>query len=340
MTGPADLPVRRVQLPVPFPLRTVNVYLTAGPHGTVLIDTGCYSPEASAMLDREIAAFAARRGPLRAIVVTHHHPDHVGMAGRLQQRFGVPVVTSPGEAALFPVVWAPAGQREEIAFYRDHGTPLGVLAAIRREYREILAVVRPLPDVLPAGPRALRLAGLTFRPVITPGHSPAHLCLYHAASKTLFAGDAVLRGITPNVGWYPYVGPDPLADFLASFASIEALPVRRALTGHRDPIRGVAARLAELRAHHAARLAAVRTILDGGARTGYEVAVALFGRLTPQQLRLGLVEALAHLEYLRRRGRAAARRRSRGVVYCLAGAPGAAGATHGPEVWRVSIGRP
>lgn len=321
-----SLAVRRLVLPVPFPLRTVNVYLVAGPGGTLLVDTGYYSRETWTLLTGEIARFAARRGPLRAIVVTHHHPDHVGMAGRLQQRFGVPVVMAAGEAALLPRVWAVSGQQEELTFYREHGTPSGALAAIRREYRDILADVLPLPDVSPAGSGALRLAGLTFRPLVTPGHSPAHLCLYHGPSRTLFVGDELLPGITPNIGWYPYVGPDPLSDFLESFRSIEALRVRRALPGHRGAIRDVTARIAELRVHHAQRLAAVRTILDGSARTGYEVASALFGRLTPQQMRLGLVEALAHLEYLRRRGRVTAERRRRGVVYRRAGAQASAGA--------------
>jgi glyoxylase-like metal-dependent hydrolase (beta-lactamase superfamily II) len=309
------LAVRRLSLPVPFPLRTVNVYLVGGPAGTLLVDTGYYARETWTVLTRAIAAFARRAGALRAIAVTHHHPDHIGMAGRLQQRFGVPVVMAAGEAALLPRVWAVSGQQEELAFYRAHGAPSATLAAIRAEYRGILADVLPLPDCSPAAAGPLLLAGLTFRPVVTPGHSPAHLCLFHAASQTLFVGDQVLAVITPNIGWYPYVGPDPLRDFFDSFGSIEALPVRRALPGHRDVIRNVKTRIAELRAHHADRLAAVQAILDRGAATGYEVACGLFGALSPQQMRLGLVEALAHLEHLRRRGLVAAERRARGVVY-------------------------
>ncbi len=307
--------VRRLALPIPFPLRTANVYLIAGPAGVLLIDTGFYTRQGWTLLLRGIAEFTARRGPLRVIVLTHHHPDHVGMAGRLQQRFGVPVLTSAGEAALLPQVWAAAGQRDELAFYREHGTPRPVLAAIREEYRDILAAVRPLPHVQPVGADRLTLAGMAFRLVVTPGHSPAHLCLFHPASRTLFVGDELLPVITPNIGWYPYVGPDPLRDFLASFRSIESLPVRRALPGHRGVIRDVPARIAELRAHHAHRLAAVRTILDGCALTGYDVARGLFGTLSPKQMRLGLVEALAHLEYLRRRGLVAAARRAGRLVY-------------------------
>lgn len=313
----ASLRVQQVTLPVPFPLRTANVYLVATPEGTVLIDTAFYTPAAWGGLVRAVTAFTETWGPLCAIVLTHHHPDHIGMAGRLQQRYGVPVLASPGEAALIPQVWGPGADGGGTAFYRDHGMPAAVLDDITKEIDDLLAVLAPLPRVDGVIPRRpLVLGGLAFTPVVTPGHSPAHLCLYHAPSGVLLVGDQLLPRITPNIGWYPYTSPDPLRDFLRSLGVIEQLPVRQALPGHGPAMWNTGARIAELRAHHAARLTATRALLDGNTLTGHQVALGLFGTdLSSQEVRLAMVEAIAHLEHLRHQGEVVLDRRGPQAVY-------------------------
>lgn len=300
----AGLHVHQVTLPVPFPVRTANVYLIGAPEGTVLVDTGFYTPEAWERLARAVAEFTDAAGPLRAIVLTHHHPDHVGMAGRLQRHHGVPVLASAGEARLTAEVWDPRFPASDTEFYREHGMPAPVLESIMDEHRYLFATLPPLPEVerIPVD-RPLTLAGLRFAPVITPGHSPAHLCLFHEASGILVVGDHLLPRITPNIGWYPYTPPDPLRDFLHSLRVIEQLPVRQAFPGHGPAMRNVRARIAELRTHHAARLAVTRALLDGNTLTGYQAALGIFGAgLPPQEARLAMVEAIAHLEHLRHQG--------------------------------------
>ena len=313
----AGLTIRRITLPVPFPLKTANVYLVGTPGGTILVDTAFYTPDAWERLRSEVITFTADCGPLRTIVLTHHHPDHVGMAGRLQERYEVPVLASPEEATLIAQVWGPCADRHDTEFYQMHGMPAIILDSITREHDGLLSALAPLPrvDAIIAG-RPLALGGLEFAPVITPGHSPAHLCLWHAASGILLVGDHLLPHITPNIGWDPYSGPDPLDDFLVALGDVERLPVQKAYPGHGLPIDDVSGRITELRVHHAERLHATRALLDGDALTGYQVAERLFGSdLSPQEVRFAVVETLAHLEYLRRRGDIATERRGRHVVY-------------------------
>ncbi len=315
------LTIRPIALPVPFPLKTANVYLAGVGGTTILVDTGFYTPDAWECLQNEVASFTAVYGPLRTIILTHHHPDHVGMAGRLQERHRVPVLTSPGEARLVSQVWDRSAGRRGAEFFQTHGVPGPVIDTVTREHDTLCSALAPLPRVDPITVGVpLVLGGLEFAPVITPGHSPAHLCLWHSRSGTLLAGDHLLPHITPNIGWDPYSAPDPLHDFLAALAVVERLSARTAYPGHGLPIGAVDARIVELRAHHAERLRTIRALLDGGPLTGYEIAGRLFGTdLSPQETRFAVVEALAHLEYLRRRGEIAAGRRHRHVVYTSQG---------------------
>ena len=311
------LRIHQVTLPVPFPLRTANVYLASVGGGTILVDTGFFAPDPWERLRSEVASFAAAHGPLRAVILTHHHPDHVGMAGRLQERYGVPVLASAGEAALVSRVWGRTAGGCRAGFYRMHGVPASLLDRFTREHAMLCAALEPLPRVSPVAlGRPLALWGLEVTPVVTPGHSPAHLCLWHAPSRTLLAGDHLLPHITPNIGRDPYSGSDPLHDFLVSLDAAERLGARRAYPGHGSPIDEVAVRIAELRAHHSARLRAIHGLLGDGPLPAYQIAVRLFGSdLSAQEMRFAVVETLAHLERLRSRGDAAVARRSRLLVY-------------------------
>ena len=144
--------------------------------------------------------------------------------------------------------------------------------------------------------------------IATPGHADGHLALVR--DGVLVAGDHLLPTISPAVGLYPDSRPDPLGDYLASLERTATIGLTLALPGHGDPIGDPAGRSRALIEHHRNRLDATADAVDGGARTGYEVSLALFGRdLAPAARRFAVAETLSHLERLVIEGRA------RGDVY-------------------------
>jgi glyoxylase-like metal-dependent hydrolase (beta-lactamase superfamily II) len=168
------------------------------------------------------------------------------------------------------------------------------------------------------------LGGRQYEVIWTPGHSDDHICLLRD-DGLFFAGDHVLPAITPNIGLFPEARPDPLRDYFASLARLQALPARLTLPGHGRPFTGLRERADALRGHHEERgatvLAEVAARLAGA--SAWEVTSALFeGRLcTVEDQRFALVESLAHLEYLRGTGQVRRERQDDVFTYTLAAVP-------------------
>ena len=130
-----------------------------------------------------------------------------------------------------------------------------------------------------------------------PGHADGHLALLR--DGVLVAGDALLGGITPNVGLWPAAARDPLSDYLGSLAQIIGLDPRIALPGHGERILDPAGRAREIVEHHGDRLRRTLAALGDEPRSGYDISRALFpDALAAPLRRFALAETLAHLEHL------------------------------------------
>lgn len=293
--------VRRLRLPVPFPMGWVNVYALEEGKGFALVDAGYPTPEARRLL-RETLRWQGLRPEI--LVITHAHPDHFGMAAELQEEFGCEVWMAREE-----LLWAESYQPGRPAWERlaaglaAEGMPADRVRAAVHSGQRIWACTPPPRVQRFLQPEEEVNLGQRWRILITPGHAPAHVCLFHPDSGTLVAGDHLLPKITPNIGRWPSGPPDPLDDFLRSLAQLRELPVRRVLPGHGDPYQGFRERLQELAQHHRDRLQAVLQTIREAPRSGYEVCLALFGNdLDGHNERFAMVETLSHLGYLERRG--------------------------------------
>ena len=306
--------VYKASIPVPFRgLRQVNVYLLRGRDGWDLVDTGLATPAALAAWRAVWEQLGLTPADLRQIVLTHHHPDHMGMAGRFQQAAAekgvrVPVRMAAREIEIVEIIWTDRSGRDAVleAFFARCGVPdpAGVTFS-EDELARMKQALLPFPTFEPLDEAApVRIGTRAFRALRTPGHSDAHLVFFDPTDGLLLAGDHVLPHITPNIARWPGVVEDPLGRYLESLGTLAALPVRRALPGHGAAFDGWTARLGALAAHHAERLDAMHAAVGSGA-TVHEVTRHVFdaGMLDRHQLRLAVAETLAHLEHLECRGR-------------------------------------
>jgi glyoxylase-like metal-dependent hydrolase (beta-lactamase superfamily II) len=293
-----------VRLALPLALDHVNVWLLAERDGWTLVDTGLGNDATRAAWERLEAEVLGGR-PLRRLVATHYHPDHVGLAGWLAARHGAELWSSQAEW-LHALLYASQGLAEARAsfraFYRRAGVPARELPPLLDQAR---AYQRWVVDVPPSHRRLrdgaeLDVGGTAWRVVVGRGHSPEHVCLHAPALGLLVSGDQVLPSITPNTSvWPSEPEADPVGDFLESVAALRRLPDDVAvLPSHGRPFTGLHRRLGELAEHHRLRLEEVlAACLEP--RTAHEVTRSMFPReLDPHQTSFAIGEALGHLNHL------------------------------------------
>jgi len=315
--GPEEIEpgIWRIPLPLPFALRWANVYLIVGdgPQSEhVLVDAGLGLPDDDAALRAGLERAGASMDRITTLVLTHNHPDHIGLSGTIHAASGAPMRLLASEADDLYKIWgdsAGAAHAATRVMYAAHGMPADELERSRVVSRAIARTIGlpPREAVIPLEDgETLRLAGANYRVIWTPGHSDHHLCMLRD-DGLFIAGDHILPRITPNIGLYPEARANPLRDYRESLARVRDLPVRLVLPGHGHPFTDLAGRVDELREHHEERAEQTMAALAAhpGGADAYTLAADLFGeRLRgPDDHRFALVETLAHLEALRADGR-------------------------------------
>ncbi|QYK41847.1 MAG: MBL fold metallo-hydrolase [Paracoccaceae bacterium] len=298
-----------LRLPLPGPLGHVNVYALLDDDGWTLVDTGLASDRGRALWDRIASGPLAGR-PVVRVLVTHHHPDHIGLAGWWQAR-GARLLTTRtawlyARMLTLDVQTTPAP--ESLAFWRRAGMDSAVLAARMAERPFNFAdVVAPLPlgfDRIAEGD-LLHLAGRDWTVRLGGGHAPDHATLW-SDDGIVIAGDQILPGISPNVGVYPTEpAADPLADWMAACRRFVPLarPDLLVLPGHRLPFTGLPLRLTQMIENHEGALTRVLDALREAPRTACDLFPVLYRRqIGAGEYTLALVEAVAHLNHLAARG--------------------------------------
>ncbi|MFC5746896.1 MBL fold metallo-hydrolase [Actinomadura rugatobispora] len=311
--GPEDLGGGVWSVPVPIPgnpLAYTLVYAVESPRGPVLVDAGWEHEDAWAALKDGLGTFGIDLADVYGVVVTHFHPDHAGLAGRVREASGAWIAMHRDDAAIvraFRGVLRRDGERRwETDAMRRAGAGEEELAG-----HDPRGGVDPPaePDRELADGDLVDLPGRALRTVWTPGHSPGHVCLHLEDGDRIFTGDHVLPRITPHIGLYPYDIPDvdPLGDFLASLERVARMGVGEVLPAHQYRFRGLTERAEEIIGHHEDRLSEITGLLSAEPATLWELAAGMTWRdtwdampLTSRRMAAG--EAAAHLRALERRG--------------------------------------
>ena len=311
-------PVERVRpglwsVPVPIPnnpLRYVLVYLFETARGAYLVDAGWNTDEAFDTLVAGIGIAGYEITDVKGVVVTHIHPDHYGLAGRVREASGAWIGLHPADAALIGERYDdPSELLDRVAaMLRRDGAPDDEIAELRDASMPLRSWVWAVaPDILVNDGDKADVPGWDITAIWTPGHSPGHICLYEAGNRLMLSGDHVLPRITPNISFHPQAGADPLGDFLASLDKVGLYDTDEVLPAHEYRFSDLRGRVGELRSHHNERFGEVIEAIRSGKDTTWLIASAMtwsrpWDQIRGWMRRAATGETLAHLAYLKNQG--------------------------------------
>ena len=309
-----------LRMPLPFALDHINLWVLEDGDGWTLVDTGINREQTMDAWEMLFAGPLAGR-PVRRLIVTHFHPDHMGLAGWLTEKFGVEMWATETEWQTASTLYYDEHSKELIdkarTFYLAAGFGPALMAKVEALGNPYPARVSPIPKSYRqiAEGDVIDIGGRGWRVMIGTGHSPEHACLYCGEAGVLISGDQILPKITPNVSVWPQRAvQDPLKLFLGSLKTFAPLPEDTlTLPSHNWPFLGLRQRLEIMAHHHDERLDdVVRACAEP--HKGVDVLKHLFKReLDSHQLFFAIGESLAHLHYLMGQGRIACDKGDDGV---------------------------
>ena len=317
-------------IPVPIPnnpLRYVLVYAFESDQGITLVDAGWNTDSAWQALNDGLATAGGSITDVTGVMVTHIHPDHYGLAGRIREASGAWIGLHPADTAMLEERYVETDDlvSRMTELLRVSGVPTESLPDLASASLEIRSLVHmALPDRSVEDGDAIGVPGWDLRAIWTPGHSPGHLCLVDETAGLLLSGDHVLPRITPNISFHSQQFPNPLGDYLESLMKIGLLEPEEVLPAHEYRFRGLRARTDQLIAHHEERCQEIEATL--ALRPGiscWDLTLDLtwsrpFAEIPSFMQRAANGETLAHLVLLESRSRVRREGDSPARFYALA----------------------
>jgi glyoxylase-like metal-dependent hydrolase (beta-lactamase superfamily II) len=306
--------VRWVRMPLPFSLKWINLWLLEDGDGWTLVDTGLQTSETKThwrtIFANDLSSGGLGGKPIRRVIVTHMHPDHIGLAGWITRKYQCDLWMTRLEYVTCRMLVADTGREAPeagVKFYRAAGWPQEDLDKYVDRFGGFGKAVSQMPDAFHrlSDGQELSIGGRTWRIVTGCGHSPDHACLWQPELNLFISGDQILPRISSNVSVFPTEPEaDPLSDWLRSCKKLkEAIPADvLVLPAHNEPFRGAHKRLDALVEGHELGLNRILSRLDEPKKV-VDLFTALFARAVDRDmLSMATGETIAHLNCLMRRG--------------------------------------
>ncbi|WP_411342403.1 MBL fold metallo-hydrolase [Paenibacillus sp. WLX1005] len=288
------------RLALPYGEGTVNSYLFEGKNGYTVMDTGVQD-EATR---REWKQLRDNGLVIEKVIITHTHPDHIGLAPWFQQEWNVPVICSRNSYELMSTYHRLLEQKQPddhtpYAFNRKYDGP----EIEERQFYRYMGSVWLEPDELYKNHDIVMLGDEPYEAIWTPGHAADHFCFWHAPSKLLIAGDLMFADTAPVIPFWSEEDVNPLEDYFHSLDLIETYPAELVLPGHDHVIHDLHQRIRDIRNAHHFRMQQILGSLTEGRRTAGQLCREIYGTGRPaSQELLEFYTALARLVYLRNEG--------------------------------------
>ena len=307
-----------LRMGLPFALDHINLWLLRDRlpdpqapgrmrEGWTVVDCGIDNP-ATREAWQQVEAEVLQGLPVLRVLVTHMHPDHVGLAHWLCERWQAPLWMGTSEyqaARLACANQSGLGSAPALRFFAQHGWNREEdLATVQRHMNHYAEMVPAMPSwyVRLMDGMEVRIGDRIWQCQRGLGHSPEHMALWCAAEGLYISGDMLLPSISTNISVYNQEPEaDPLTWFLQALAQIQAQLPDDALVlpSHGRPFRGVHRRVSQLQAHHAERLKELLQACTERPCSAHDALPVLFRRpLNQQQMAFAMGEAVAHLHAL------------------------------------------
>jgi glyoxylase-like metal-dependent hydrolase (beta-lactamase superfamily II) len=297
--------IYKIELPIPFPLKSMNVYFIDDSPRT-LVDAGIKTEVSFETLKKGLETIGVGLNSIERILITHGHIDHYGQAKRLSSLSGAPIYIHSKEYGRIRSFIHSLGFIKSILLRNGAPETLVNEAIHYMESAQIMADSLDEAFFLDDGD-SIFFKSMSWKTIHCPGHSPGLICFHWPEKKILFTGDHLLKEITPNpilnVPEYrpPFRYPS-LKDYLNSLEKIERLDLSLLLPAHGEEIHDVKALIQKIFTHHKERMDRILFSLSKKEKTPFQIAMDLFPGVSSFEVFLGISEAVGHLDILKEKG--------------------------------------
>jgi glyoxylase-like metal-dependent hydrolase (beta-lactamase superfamily II) len=297
--------IYKIELPIPFPLKTVNVYFIDDSPRT-LVDAGIKTEVSFETLKKGLETIGYSLNAIERILITHGHVDHYGQAKKISLLSGAPIYIHSKEYGRIRSFIHSLGFIKSILL--RNGAPEALVNEAIQYMESAQIMADPLDEAffLDDGD-SIPFKSMTWKTILCPGHAPGLICFHWPEKKILFTGDHLLKEITPNPilnvneSKPPFRYPS-LQEYLTSLEKIEKFEISHLLPAHGEEIHDVGGLIQKIFTHHKERMERILFSLSKCEKTPFEIAMDLFLDVPPFEIFLGISEVVGHLEILKGKG--------------------------------------